>query len=232
MWFDSRSSSFRSRFEHDRDVLLAGTTVTAPPGDRGRSCAAASTHADLPSAHGRRGTSACAQPAPDVQGADAQRSHRRVDAGHRDAVRIVRPAGAPVLHEGQSRGHPRRYLPPLRGWRRHLVMAPAAVLDLPFTFETLGTASVRATYQNAGFTVSAVVTFNSDGDLVGFVSDDRSHDRDEGPATWSTPISGYREIDGIRVGTHGDANWIDASGEWTYGRFEVTSLAYNVRETP
>lgn len=113
-----------------------------------------------------------------------------------------------------------------------LVMAPAAVLDLPFTFETTGTASVRATYHNAGFTVSAVVTFNSEGDLVGFVSDDRSHDRDEGPATWSTPISGYREVDGIRVGTRGDANWIDASGEWTYGRFEVTSLAYNVREAP
>ncbi|MBC8088318.1 MAG: hypothetical protein H7Z40_13700, partial [Phycisphaerae bacterium] len=55
-----------------------------------------------------------------------------------------------------------------------------------------------------------------------------AHDREEGPAIWSTPISGYRQVDGIRIGTLGDANWIDAAGEWTYGRFQIVSIAYNV----
>jgi hypothetical protein len=32
---------------------------------------------------------------------------------------------------------------------------------------------------------------------------------------WSTPISGYREVDGIRISTLGDANWVETSGEWT-----------------
>ncbi len=109
-----------------------------------------------------------------------------------------------------------------------LVMAPAAVLDLPFTFETIDERSVRATFSNAGFTVTAVVTFDEAGDLVGFVSDDRAHDREGGAATWSTPISGYRMVDGIRVGALGDANWIEPAGEWTYGRFQITSIAYNV----
>ncbi len=109
-----------------------------------------------------------------------------------------------------------------------LVMAPAAVLDLPFTFETTGDRSLRATFRNAQFTVSAVLTFDRAGDLVGFVSADRAHDREGGAADWSTPISGYRQIDGIRIGSHGDANWIEPSGEWTYGRFEITSIAYNV----
>jgi hypothetical protein len=47
---------------------------------------------------------------------------------------------------------------------------------------------------------------------------------------WSTPISGYREVDGIRIGTppRGDANWVETSGEWTYGKFESRSIAYNV----
>jgi hypothetical protein len=63
---------------------------------------------------------------------------------------------------------------------------------------------------------------------VGFVSGDRSHDREGGAALWSTPISAYAEVDGIRVGTRGDANWIDATGEWTYGRFVVRSIAYNL----
>ena len=109
-----------------------------------------------------------------------------------------------------------------------IVLAPAAVLDLPFSFAEAGEHTLRATFHNAGVIVHAVLTFDAAGDLVGFVSDDRAHDRDSGPATWSTPISDYREVDGIRVGTRGDANWIDNDGEWTYGRFEITSLAYNV----
>jgi hypothetical protein len=35
-------------------------------------------------------------------------------------------------------------------------------------------------------------------------------------------------VNGIRVPTHGDANWIDATGEWTYGRFIIRSIAYNL----
>ena len=109
-----------------------------------------------------------------------------------------------------------------------LVLAPAAVLDLPFTFETSGERTLWATFSNAGYAVSAVLTFDAEGDLVGFVSADRTHDREEGTADWSTPIGDYRLPEGIRIGTRGDTNWIELSGEWTYGRFEVISLAYNV----
>lgn len=112
-----------------------------------------------------------------------------------------------------------------------LVFAPGAVLDLPFTFTPTGEHTVRATFRNAGFTVAATLTFDAAGDLVGFRSSDRSHGREGGPADWSTPISAYREVDGIRVGTRGDANWIEPDGrEWTYGRFEIVSIAYNVRQ--
>jgi len=109
-----------------------------------------------------------------------------------------------------------------------LIMAPAAVLELPFTFEPTGERSLRATFRNAGFAVTADLTFDAAGDLVGFLSADRAHDREGGPATWSTPILEYREVDGIRIAARADANWIDATGEWTYGRFEITSIAYNV----
>ncbi len=111
-----------------------------------------------------------------------------------------------------------------------VVMAPAAVLDLPFTWETTGDHTVRATFSNAGFTVAATLTFNEAGDLVGFVSADRTQ-VDGTKVTnlpWSTPISGYAVVNGIRVGTKGDANWIAPTGEWTYGRFTIRELAYNV----
>ena len=111
-----------------------------------------------------------------------------------------------------------------------LVFAPAAELDLPFTFEPIDDRSVRATFRNAGFDVAATLTFDADGDLVGFTSADRAHDRKQGAAIWSTPISAYKEVDGVRVGTCGDANWIDSTGEWTYGRFVIRSIAYNVEK--
>jgi hypothetical protein len=111
-----------------------------------------------------------------------------------------------------------------------VVMAPAAVLDLPFTWETIGERSLLATFTNAGNTVSASLTFDTAGDLVGFLSNDRTQEDAQGSRNvpWSTPISGYREVDGIRVGALGDANWVEASGEWTYGKFEIRSIAYNV----
>jgi hypothetical protein len=112
-----------------------------------------------------------------------------------------------------------------------LVMAPAAVLDLPFTWAADGERSLLATFTNAGNTVAARLTFDDSGDLVGFLSNDRTQEDATGSRNvpWSTPISRYRDVDGIRVGSHGDANWVEASGEWTYGRFEIRSIAYNVR---
>ncbi len=111
-----------------------------------------------------------------------------------------------------------------------LVLAPAAALDLPFTWSTTSARTVLATFTNAGNTVSASITFDAAGDLVGFLSNDRP--QEDANVTrnvpWSTPISGYRDIDGIRVGARGDANWIETAGEWTYGRFTIRSIAYNV----
>ena len=94
----------------------------------------------------------------------------------------------------------------------------------------IGVHSVRATFTNAGHRVSATLTFDPTGDLVGFVSEDRWQAAPPSPLNvpWSTPISDYREVDGIRVGTHGDANWIAPTGEWTYGRFNLRRIGYNV----
>lgn len=112
-----------------------------------------------------------------------------------------------------------------------VVMAPAAVLDLPFTWETLGEHTMRATFSNAGYTVSAMLTFDAERDLIGFLSNDRSQleGKEARNLPWSTPISGYAEVNGIRVGTQGDASWVEAGGEWTYGRFTIRKLEYNVQ---
>ena len=258
---DARSSSFRSRFARDRNVLLARPPLPAPP----------VTEADLaplpplmqaylrqvgavgrPRVHNLRVTfnaqmrsSATSpwmqatatqyeffKPPARLFHMNASRAglpfdifHRYVDGAATFQVRIV---GLISMVDKHGVGLTNDETVTLMN--DVLVMAPAAVLDLPFTFETTGERSLRATFRNAEYTVSAVLTFDGAGDLVGFASADRAHDREGGPATWSTPISRYRKVDGIRTGAHGDTNWIEPSGEWTYGRFDITSIAYNVRQ--
>jgi hypothetical protein len=257
---DARPSSFRSRFAHDRDALLARPMRPAP----------VVTEADLASlpplmqtylrrvgAVGRprvrsmrvlfnaqmrsSATSPWMQstatqyeffdPPARVFYLNATRSsvpfdvyHRYIDGAATFQVRLgslfsMVDKSGPVLTRAET----------VTLMNDVAVMAPAAVLDLPFTWKTVGERSLLATFTNAGNTVSAALTFDAAGDLVGFVSNDRTQEDAKGSRNvpWSTPISGYREVDGIRIGTLGDANWVETSGEWTYGKFEIRSIAYN-----
>jgi hypothetical protein len=252
-------SAFRSRFAHDRDLLLARETPAAPlvtEEDLGvlpplmqaylrRVGAVGRAHVrNLRVTFAAQMRSSATSPwmkatatqyeffAPPARLFSMQASragipfdvfHRYVDSAATFQVRIggvipmVNKSGSGITHDET-----------VTIMNDVLVLAPAAVLDLPFTFETIGERTVRATFSNAGFTVAADLAFDEAGDLIGFLSNDRAHDREGGAAVWSTPISGYRVVDGIRVGTLGDANWIEPGGEWTYGRFQITSIAYNV----
>lgn len=108
-------------------------------------------------------------------------------------------------------------------------LAPAALIDLPVEWHALDDGRVRATWSNAGHTVSAVVEFDEHGDLVGFESEDR-YQMDRDPprlARWSTPLFEHRHIDGFRLPAHGEARWGDPAGEWAYGDFRLEAIEYN-----
>ena len=258
---DSRPSSFGSRFEHDRDALLARPARPAP----------AVTEADLAilpplmQAYLRRvgavgrarvrnmrvefnAQMRSSPTSPWMQATatqyeffdpparlfymNATRSgvpldvfHRYIDGAASFQVKIAGlipmvDKSGPILTRAET----------VTLMNDIVVMAPAAVLDLPFTWETVGERSLLATFTNAGNTVSATLTFDAAGDLVGFLSGDRTQEdrKISRNVPWSTPISGYREVSGIRIGSLGNANWVEASGEWTYGKFEIRSIEYNV----
>lgn len=110
------------------------------------------------------------------------------------------------------------------------VLAPAALIDTPVAWTAVDDRHVRATYANAGHCVSAVLTFDAAGDLVDFLSDDRS--MAEGNTLrrlpWTTPLRDYRDFGGARLAAHGDAQWTDGGTTWAYGRFELQRITYNV----
>jgi len=111
------------------------------------------------------------------------------------------------------------------------ILAPAALVDAPIDWAPIDDHHARATYTNAGHTVSAVLTFDDDHELVDFVSDDRLRSSADGRTftqqRWSTPITDYRSFDGWRVGTLGRGRWHPSDEpSFDYVEFRVDGLSY------
>ena len=254
---DARPSSFRSRFEHDRDALLAHPLRAAPivtEVDLASLPPLMQTYLRRVGAVGRprvrnmrvrfdaqmrsSATSPWMQatatqyeffdPPARLFYMNATRSGVPLDVFHRyiDSAATFQVRIASLVPMVDKSGADLTRAETVTLMNDIVVMAPAAVLDLPFAWKTVGERSLLATFANAGNTVSATLTFDAAGDLIGFLSNDRTQEDPNVP--WSTPISGYRDVDGIRIGALGDANWVETSGEWTYGKFEIRSIAYNV----
>jgi hypothetical protein len=114
------------------------------------------------------------------------------------------------------------------------VLAPAALVDAPVTWQGSGDHTARAVYTLGSRTITADLAFNTAGELVDFVSDDRSAASADGktftPRRWSTPLQGYRDVDPRHVAVDGEAHWhtTGTDDEFTYLDFHVDQINYNV----
>jgi hypothetical protein len=107
------------------------------------------------------------------------------------------------------------------------VLAPGALVDVAVRWEALDPGSVRATYTQGSETISAVLTFDAQGDLAGFVSDDRYMSADGKTHVkhpWSTPVRNFRDYAGGRLARNGEAIWKLPDRDFTYGEFVLESL--------
>ncbi len=108
--------------------------------------------------------------------------------------------------------------------------APGNLVDPRLAWTALDETSARVDFTNGSRRVSATLVVNEAGELVDFVSDDRP-DSSSGtfvPMRWSTPLTDYDEVGGIRVATRGDAVYDRPGGAFTYGRFRLRDLQYDV----
>jgi hypothetical protein len=112
------------------------------------------------------------------------------------------------------------------------VMAPAALIDTEhIRWEPAGPLEARARYTRLGVTISALLSFNAEGQLVDFVSSDRFYSVDGKTYVkypWSTPLRDYRVSAGRRLPTYAETVWHMPQGEFCYGRFSLVQVDYNV----
>ncbi|GAB3136008.1 DUF6544 family protein [Marisediminicola antarctica] len=111
-------------------------------------------------------------------------------------------------------------------------LAPGALLSPDITWEPIDEHTTTAHFTLGPNTITAELRFDDLGDLVDFVADGRGSMSADGhtltPLRWSTPLHDYAQVGPARVATKAEARWHPDSGAWTYGEFELTSLAYNV----
>jgi len=113
------------------------------------------------------------------------------------------------------------------------VFAPGSLTDERLSWKEIDSLSCEVILINGKYKVSAILLFNEAGELINFVSDDRSALQDNGSmkqVRWETPISDYREFEGRKIPTSGKTIWKYREGDFTYGMFSLTSIKYNLSE--
>ncbi|MEI6621392.1 MAG: DUF6544 family protein [Actinomycetes bacterium] len=110
------------------------------------------------------------------------------------------------------------------------LMAPGALLDPRLVWTEADQRTACVTFTNGPHRVTATLTFDDDGDLVEFWSDDRP-DSSSGhfiPMRWSTPISEHRDVGGMHLLHRGSAVYHRPDGPFTYGDFTIRSIEYDI----
>ena len=90
--------------------------------------------------------------------------------------------------------------------------------------------SATVTFTNGTRGVTATLMFNDRDELVDFWSDDRP-DSSTGtfvPMRWSTPVTEYRDLDGLHLLHGGAAVYLRPDGPFTYGEFTMSSIQYDL----
>ena len=110
------------------------------------------------------------------------------------------------------------------------LLAPGTLIDPRIAWQQVDARTASARFSSGGQTIAATLFFNDAGELVNFVSDDRSR---AGPAgtfearRFSTPVRDYRDFGPVRLMSFGEARWRLPEGEFTYGEFRLVEIAYN-----
>ncbi len=109
------------------------------------------------------------------------------------------------------------------------LLAPATLVDKRIHWVPLDSLTAKGSIEDSGRIVSATLHFNQDGELTDFVTHDRYMESGGRyrRLRWSTPVSQYKDFNGIRLASRGAGIWHLDEGEFRYAEFDLESIEYN-----
>ena len=117
-------------------------------------------------------------------------------------------------------------------WLVEAAWFPYAFAGDAIEWQPVDAHSARVTLRDQVLPVSAVVEIDADGRLASLRAE-RYRDLGGGKAAlsrWGGRYEAYRDFGGFRVPTSVDVTWDLEEGPFTYARFRVTTIEYNVDE--
>jgi hypothetical protein len=108
--------------------------------------------------------------------------------------------------------------------------APASLIDERIKWTTINASTVKATFEDKECKVSAILVFNDNGELTNFSTEDKYYSPTGNfyqKVRWSTPVLDYKEINGLRLSTYGEAIWHFDNGDYCYGKNTLKEIEYN-----
>lgn len=108
--------------------------------------------------------------------------------------------------------------------------APSCLVDKRITWEEIDAYSSRAYFSNKNTRISATLHFNSEGQLINFVSDDRYAISEMKSHRFSTPVSNYKEVSGYKVPNDIQLIWHYPEGDFVYGTLRLKQLLFNLEK--
>ena len=113
------------------------------------------------------------------------------------------------------------------------VMAPGVLIDKRIEWLEVVDNKVKASFTNNGITITAWLYFNDKGEMVNFISEDRSALGANGITSkhkWSTPMRDYKDINGYKLASYAEAVYTYPEADFTYATFELKNIGYNLSE--
>jgi hypothetical protein len=110
-----------------------------------------------------------------------------------------------------------------------MVMWPTAFLSDFIHWEPLNASAARAHVSLYAKQFSAELRFNAAGELVDFITEDRYRTvgKTNQQTRWSTPLRRYRQADGLRIPSEGDAIWHLPEGDFPYIQVTIGEIQYD-----
>jgi hypothetical protein len=109
------------------------------------------------------------------------------------------------------------------------LMAPGSLISPAIQWDSIDDRSVKATFTVNDISISAVLYFNDQDQLINFISDDRYALPDKKQYRFSTPVGSYQNFHGYNIMSYGETVWHYPDGPFTYGKFVLKDIVYNER---